>query len=414
MRYQENEARPCVLELPNDSPYLLTAEVRTMADDPVRGIRDRHYHVLAALASLALIPLVASGADRDRESVAAEGARILVLDNCDSDFKTPPFDDRVMLLTPDGKVANRIGGFNVCQQIGGARAVAASEDGRFFVVCEEVGNRITAYETSTGSKLWSVSRPENMTSAAVAGGLVYALESDGKIYGNGVVVIDSAGNIVRQAKVAGFDIAVDPNAGCLWLVGGDIKKCDMDLQVIWTKEVVQWCASSVDVNPDGSVWVTERKHPNVGGQNRLLKLSPRGHIAQSIPLDISPMCVRVDSSDGAVWVTGIYLRETTWPTLSLRRWPPFGKKVTYRFEGSRTYKYSAQGKLLFETKRGGYSLALDPSDGSAWIGGESKLLHCARNGTVLGAYGGVSGDQKWVAVVPAKQPTADQSPERTR
>ena len=95
------------------------------------------------------------------------------------------------------------------------------------------------------------------------------------------------------------------------------------------------------------------------------------------------------------------MRKTEWPHLYLRGWrPAIGKKTRYTFGGSRTYKYSADGRLLFEARRGGYSLDLDPADGSVWIGGESKLLHYSRKGKSLGTYGGVSDDHKWIAVVP--------------
>jgi len=354
-----------------------------------------------AMVLLALIPLLASGADAEKGPLTAGGTNILVLDNCDSDFKTPPFDDCVLVLTSKGEAANRIGGFNVCQQIGGARAVAASADGRFFVVCESMGCRITAFELRTGKKLWSLSSPQNVTSAAVGGDTVYALTSKGEIYGSGIMAIDGKGKVIRQANIAGSDIVVDPNGEVLWLVGGDIKKCDTDLQVAWTIDPIRWCASSVDVNPDGSIWVAERRHPQAGGIDRLMKVSPQGTIVQIVPMEVAPMCVRVDPSDGSLWVTGIFLRKTEWPHLYMRGWrPAIGKTTRYKFGGLRTYKYSAQGKLLFEAKRGGHSLDLDPSDGSVWVGGESKLLHYSRNGESLGTYGGVSDDQKWIVLVP--------------
>jgi outer membrane protein assembly factor BamB len=354
-----------------------------------------------AMSILSLMLLVARGAESVSPTPATPQARILVLDNSDSDFKVPPFDDQVIGVSEEGQVTTRTGGFNMCQTIGGPRAIAASDTGRFFVVCENVGDRITAYETASGKQLWSFASADGLNAAAVAGDLIYALTCEGTIYGKNLVVLDSSGNLVKKAPVAGFDIAFDPNANRLWLVGADIKRCDMDLQVEWSIDPFQWCASSVDAAPDGSAWVTERMHPQAGGQNRLLKISDQGTVLANLALDISPMCVRVDRSDGSVWVTGIFLRQTKVPSLSLKRWPPVRMKAKYKFGGSRTYKFSAQGQFLFEHKHGGYSLDLDPSDNSVWVGGESRLLHYASDGATLGTHGNVSKDQKWIAVIPS-------------
>ncbi len=342
---------------------------------------------------------------------ASKDARILVFDNSDSDFRNPPFDDTVLFVTREGTIAKRIGGFNSSQQIGGSRPVTASQDGRFFVVCENVGDKITAYETSTGEVLWSL--PGTFTAAAISDDIVYALKSDGTIYGSGLVAIDKAGKIIKQSKAGGFDIAVDRNAGCIWLVGGDIKKCDMNLKVIWKIDPIAWCASSVDLNPDGSVWVAEREHVNAGGINRLLRISPKGTIVQSIPMKMSPMCVRVDRSNGSVWTTGIYMRTTTWPALVWQGWRPrLTKREEYDISGYGSFKFSAKGELLLELKEGGWcSIDLDPADGSVWIAGKSRLLRYSREGKKIGTYRGVSDDQKWISVIPAEGRPSGQSSE---
>ncbi len=101
--------------------------------------------------------------------------RILLLDNCDADYKVPPFNDAVLIFNIKGEVINQIAGLNVCQNIGGNRAISVLDDGHFFVVCENVA-------------------------------------------GNGITAIDSGGNIIKQsAEANGFDIVVDPNANFLWL-----------------------------------------------------------------------------------------------------------------------------------------------------------------------------------------------------
>jgi len=270
---------------------------------------------------LLISSLAACAATTELSDPTPQPPHILVLDNCDSNYKVPPFNDAVLLLNNKGEVINQINGLNICQNIGGNRAISVSEDRRFFVVCENVADKITAYDLSTGDEMWSL--PGKFRSAAIAQGVTYALTSDGTIYGNGITAIDSEGNIIKQSEeINGFDIVVDPNANSLWLVGGDIKKCNMSLQVVKTIDPIAWCAVSVDIGPDGSVWVVEREHiEEIGSQNRLLRISSRGNILQNIPLnDLSPRCVRVNRTDGTVWVTGI--RSRIRRRLSFRQWPP--------------------------------------------------------------------------------------------
>ena len=321
---------------------------------------------------------------------------ILVLDNCDSG-NVPPFNDMVLLLNSKGEVINRIGGLSICQSIGDNRSISVSEDGRFFVVCEhDVANKITAYDLPTGIEMWSLAG--SFRSAAIAQGVTYALTSGATIYGKGITAIDSGGNIIKQSEEAsGFDIVIDPNAKYLWLVGGDIKKCDMNLNVVKMIDPITWCAVSVDICTDGSIWVAEREHiEEAGSQNRLLNISSKGKILQNIPLnDLSPMCVRVNKSNGSIWVTGILcpIRRR----LTFRQWPPWRR--TYGYIGPRTQKYSSEGKLLLEIKRGGHSIDIDPSDGSVWIADRTQLLHYSPAGKKLETCDVVSDDNKWIAVV---------------
>jgi DNA-binding beta-propeller fold protein YncE len=328
-----------------------------------------------------------------------------VLDNCDSDYKSPPFNDVVLFLNNKGEVVNRINGLNVCQNIGGNRAISVSEDRRFFVVCENVADKITAYDLLTGDEIWSLSG--KFRSTAIAQGITYVLTFDNTIYGDGILAVDSKGNIIKQSKrvggfrqkndAEGFDIVVDPNTKCIWLVGGDIKKCSMDLKVIKIIDPITWCAVSVDIAPDGSIWVAEREHiEETGSQNRLLNISPKGNISQVIPLnDLSPSCVRVNKSNGNVWVTG--KRFPIRRRLTFRQWPPWRR--TYGYIGPRTRKYSSKAKLLLEIKRGGHSIDIDPSDGSVWIADPTQLLHYSSEGKKLNTCNDVFGDQKWITIV---------------
>ena len=96
-------------------------------------------------------------------SPTSQPPNILVLDNCDPDFKYPPFNDVVLLLNNKGEVVNRINGLNICQSVGDNRIISVSEDSHFFVVCEEVANKITAYNLSTGAEMWSLAGKDATT-----------------------------------------------------------------------------------------------------------------------------------------------------------------------------------------------------------------------------------------------------------
>lgn len=363
------------------------------------GWRATTRRALVLLTCLTSILLADEGLCSEKGPSAPAHVRLVVLDDCDSDFKTPPFDDAAIFLTAEGRIARRIGGLNTCDTIGGCRAVAVWEDGASLVVCENVTPRIVAYEIATGDPLWS--SPGKFTSAIVHRGIVYALKTDHVIYGREIVAFDGKGGILRQADLGGHDIAADPNANVLWLAGGDIKKCDPNLNVLWQIDPIPWCASSVDVVPDGSAWVAEREHIQAGGTDRLLHVSPSGAILGVIPLDMSPMCVRVDPSENSLWVTGIRLRRTRKPSVRMSGWPRVIRfRDDYRVDGAKTCKYSTQGKLLCRLDYGGDSLALDPSDGSVWIAGRSKVWHCSRDGKELHTFDTASDGQKWIGLAP--------------
>ena len=359
--------------------------------------------IILSFSMLATILAVAAASEKSGSP--SQVPHILVLDNCDSDYKNPPFNDEILILDSEGELIKKIGGLNVCQNIGGNRAISVSEDGSFFVVCENVADKITTYDLGTGEILWSL--PGKYNSAIVRNNIIYALTTD--VMKNNeererIKAIDRQGNIVGQSGVIkGFDLVADPNANFLWLVGSDIKKCDMNFKVLQTINPMTWFAVSVDINPDGSVWVAERQHIDVDkSTNRLIKISSQGKLVQSIPLNIlTPLCVRVDRSDGSVWVTGGCLQIQKLPYF--RRWSLEWRRK-YKYLGSRTQKYSAQGKLLLTIKKGGHSMDIDPVDRSVWIVTDSpELLHYSHDGKKLSTYRDVSDDYKWIAVVPGKE-----------
>lgn len=320
-------------------------------------------------------------------------ATLLMLDDCDSDNKytTPPFGDAVFTLNSKGELIKRVGGLGIGRSLGGCRAISVSRDGLFFVICENLANKLTMYETATGKELWSLSGL--FTSAVIAHEVVYAVNQ------TSVFAIDSSGIIVKHSKDGGFDITVDPSGDCLWIVGFDIKKLNLDLQVLLTVDPIRAVAFSVDVNPDGSIWVAEHNIP--GGRaskKRLLKIAPDGSILKTIDLNFSPKSVRVDRSNGSVWITGTGRR--VFPNFG-DEWPETLAELYELAEiETHTHKYDSCGLLQVRITQGGNSIELDPSDSSIWLAGSKKLWHYSSTGEDLGSYDSEFESQKWLALIP--------------
>jgi hypothetical protein len=358
--------------------------------------------LVSALGGMLLVP----GCRRAQPPGSPAGASasepgLLVLNDSDRNRTKPPFEDRLHILDAHGRQIRTLANLNICETRGASRAIGVSDDGETFVVCENVGQRLCAYQTRTGTRMWSL--PGGFGAAVLTAGSTYALRNTGANFGDSLVVIDGAGAIVQQAQVGGFDLAVDPAHRVLWLVGNqDIKKCSLDLQVLTTLNSISLCAVSVDVAGDGSIWVAERGISEES-RNRLLQIAPEGVLRQEIPLhNLTPLCVRVDRSDGSIWMTGLLRRKSrTWSALF--HWPP--RWITEdKLAGTRTRKYSAQGKLLVNIKRGGQALDLDRSDGSVWVADYqgSRLRHYARDGRKLEISDRLPAGEKWIAVVPAQ------------
>lgn len=339
---------------------------------------------------------------------AASLARVLVLDDSDPDYRALRPKD-CLYAFPTGKMIHQITNLNISQTVGGTRSLSAAANGEFFVACENVANHITAYETKTARPLWQLGA--NIHGAIVSrDGLVYAATSTGTIDGDETVVINTNGQIKARAKIGGFDLVLDEQRKVLWTVSSKIKKCDLDLNVLWDGNLIGWCAVSVDLTSDGSIWVAERQHPNVkGSQDRLLKISPNGALLKTVNLDFSPMCLRVNPADGALWVTGVGSRESK--SSRMLNWIekrtvhlPLGKRLRTFFMRDHIWRQTDRrdrdGNLLQRHNEGGHTIAIDPADNSVWVAGYGNLRHYSSDGARRGHLSGLSDSQSYVVVLP--------------
>ena len=351
--------------------------------------------------TVSILFLIAGYSSASNEIPSETGSTVLVLDDCDDDNKTrtAPYGDTVSLLKQGSEpFRTLVRDLKIMRNWGGCRAMSVSRDGRFFVVCEDAANRLTMYETATGRNLWSLLGLLN--SAVFANGLIYATD------GESIFAIDNTGTIVKHNRIGGIDIAVDAKHDCLWIVGLDVKKCNLDLQLQFktelTLDVTKTGAFSVDVSPDGSIWIAEQNiRQEYGSRNRLVKISPEGSILKTVNLNFSPIRLRIDRSDGSVWTTGI-IKERDFSKIG-DEWPETLDELNELVETKTetfTRKYDSEGNLIFEISEGGYSIELDQSDRSVWIAGKTNIWHYSANGRNLGSYAGSSDGQKWLAIVP--------------
>jgi hypothetical protein len=317
----------------------------------------------------------------------------------DNDHRTSPHGDAVLLLNSRGELVRQIPRPADSRGLDGCRGISVSQDGRFFVVCDFSGEGISMYRTSNGIKLWSLAG--FFRSAVFADGMIYAVAAES------VYAIDRTGTIVKHSRTGwAIDIASDSKSKCLWIVGMDIKKYSMDLKLLFEVRLPSGTMNSgtfsIDLNPDGSVWVADRNaYGRKTNANRLMKISPEGRLLKVVHLDFCPQRVRVNRSDGSVWTTG-RVRRQDYSRIG-DEWPEtvadLDKLVDVGVENC-TRKYDSDGRLLVKSTQGGTSIEVDPSDGSVWITGGNSILHYSSTGVNLATYAGFSGSQKWLAVIP--------------
>ena len=329
------------------------------------------------------------------------GSRFLVLNDCDDDniLKTAPYGDTVYIMDSRGEIIRVVArGLTVKSE---CVRLSVSEDGRLFVICDGASNTLTVYEVRTGRKLWSLLGLFN--SAAFANSLVYASSGDS------IYAIDRTGTIVKHVRMEVFDMVVDGTGNCLWISGIDIKKCNLDLELVWEVNRIRgplgpWTSYLIGTNPGGSIWIAQqdayRQH---GKNNRLVKVSSKGGIYnKTIPLEFRPRCVRVDKTNGDVWVTGQVEGPRDFSRIG-DEWPDTLTELNVLTKTEIehfTQKYDSKGKLLLSIPISGSSVVVDPFDSSIWITGKRNIAHFSSEGKMLGTHTGDSDGRKLLALVP--------------
>jgi hypothetical protein len=332
--------------------------------------------------------------------------KVIVLDDCDADndLETEPRGDAVLMLDSNGKLLKTISNFKVRAGFGENKAISVSDDGRFFAVCENADKKLTIYEISTGEEYWSKTWPDK---SPISAGFF-----KDTLYGvNQSRVFEINVNEKSETKIDKFwdgswlDFAVDGDSNCIWAAGLNVRKYSMDFEMIFTVDSAFDSliagAFSIDATSDGSAWVAVREVKITNGlENKLLKISPDGEVSRTINMDIAPYCLRVDQSDDSVWVTG-FTSSKDYSKIG-DEWPETLAELNELIKTdvqTYTYKYNSSGERIVDLDKGGYSIDINPSDKSVWIGTHKSVVHCSQTGEILSEYKNVSSRNKWVAVV---------------
>ena len=351
-----------------------------------------------------------AGCSKEKAPEQNSDVKVLVLDDCGeiSDSNEQNKTDEVLILDSNCELIKKIDGFQASEHYGENKTIAVSEDGRLFAVCEAEARKISIYETYTGKEYWSHVWPDRVVhTAAFMNDKLY-------VFGTRFVMSVNVDEIGKKSieEIPGFwngvwlDVAYDKNKESVWAVGSVIRKYDInfneELKAGSIFDSSYAGAFSVDTSSDGFAWVAVQESPERDDyDNRLLKISPDGDIIETLYLDLIPNCVRVDKSDDSVWVTGMTIEKDfsnigdDWPeTLT-----ELDQAITTDVQ-TFTHKYNANGDMILELDRGGYSIAIDSTDKSVWVACYDGIVHYSNTGEIINEYNDVSTLHKWIAIVP--------------
>ena len=65
-----------------------------------------------SLSYLMLVAIFAVAMASEKSTLSPQEPHVLALDNCDSDYKNPPFNDEILILDSEGKLIKKIGGLS--------------------------------------------------------------------------------------------------------------------------------------------------------------------------------------------------------------------------------------------------------------------------------------------------------------
>lgn len=301
------------------------------------------------------------------------------------DFSPDSTDDRLTLLSIDptgafGEGAVRTG-FNFSQTIGGSRQVAATPDGKRVATVENAQQRLSVFDRDLNPTIPAI--PGVAFGAVYAtNGLLYALEGT-TVDGTSLHAYDLAQGAEVQGSpsttLRGVDLVVDEKRNVVWTAGSELRRGDALTLDGARIDAYAWSAVSIDLAPDGSVWVAERDFSTDSGN--IHHYDAAGNPLATFPWTSSPFCVRVNPVTGDVWVAH---------STGLSRIDVQGRTLTVEDAGSF------------------WSIAVDPFQGLVWasvfedLSGVQLLggvMAYRSDGAPVSFASGFSTSQKYIALV---------------
>lgn len=296
----------------------------------------------------------------------SEGAKtIWCLFDADDTWDAPPFEDVLLVLTSDGMTIKYHAQFGTDSGLGGMHPLAALPEGGLAVLAEQLSGRVGLY-TLAGEPLWSLDEPANSANL-LSTGSAYVLTDSGSISGKSILLVDlDSGSVLKEAPFGGVHLAVDEGNGAVWVVGDNIKRMSLDLELDFMIDPITWAALCVDTTSDGSAWIGEALYTGMtGSQQRMLKVSSAGMLVNSVELKGRPYAASVDLRDDSVWVA----------------------------TSNELLKLDAEGNPLVSIDSRTYSVCVDPEDGSLWAAHPGGVIvqYSAEGEPLLTVTTGISG-----------------------
>ena len=341
-----------------------------------------------SIVTLGTIFLPMAHADNSTTSHDPNGFHLLVLDNCDPDYKgKDTYNDRLYMLDSRGRLEAVIRGFNQSEANSGSHVMAVDEQRKTLWVTENVGNRLWHFDLITG-KL--IQRIPNIDARAIAidpdtGNAWILISSNDEINEFHIQVISSSGKKVAKHSIPGInlDIVYSHYDKHFWIVGQNIYKINTQGRVtsrIMNK--IPWRALSVSIDQDnGDAWIVIGYHFQVqGSQPQLWHVDRDGQTIKKIIEidDVLPSCVSVDAKNDNVWV---------------------GCRGT-------TLRFNTQGEKL-QSSRGasGFSVAPGPIKNSVFSASDRLWISSWLDDGRIGMFPleGINlsrSPQKWIATIP--------------
>jgi hypothetical protein len=254
------------------------------------------------LASLGLLFSLASSA----LAQSAPAPAVVVLRDPQQTFKEAEIDGHAVLLDAEANVLTTISGLGVGQAISSQNKVLFDSARRHVLIVETPRNRLSVFDFS-GNPQQTIP-VENISGIALTKDATQvACVTGNTLNQKQTMVLDATtGKEIRRLNWGGVALTGDTFGSRFWAVGEQIIAFEPEGEIGVRRPLTRlpaepthptvinsrnWCAVGVVVEPNAnhwwrSIWVIERRHPDVAGsQNRLFAVDPEGQTRILVELD---------------------------------------------------------------------------------------------------------------------------------